>query len=186
VLHVARGLAYRQLCKFRDELADYDRAVREDPKFARAYLERAYTTMHFKKGNDPAPDLTRVIELEPDNWRAYYLRGQEYGYWFNKLPLAMADYRRVVELKPDFGDAYCDMAFAMREAGRNHEVEAWLQKCFALNPSERTVAKQAIGKVEAKERALAREMAAREAMRRLWGNRRCSVADIRLWSCDPF
>ena len=52
---VGRGLAYRQLCRFRDELADYGHAIKEDPKYVRAYLERAFTTMHFQKGNDPAP-----------------------------------------------------------------------------------------------------------------------------------
>lgn len=163
-LYLARGLALRQLCKFREEVADYDRAIKEDPRFARAYLERAFTTTHFKKGNDPAPDLTKVIELEPNNWGAYYLRGQEYGYWFNKIPLALADYRRVIELKPDFAQAYCNMAFALREVGRKGEADAWLQKCFALDPSERAVAKQAAAKLKAKEELLAREMAARASM----------------------
>jgi tetratricopeptide (TPR) repeat protein len=163
-IYFARGLAFRQLCKFPEELADYDRAVQKDPRFARAYLERAFTTMHFKKGNDPAPDLTKVIELEPDNWWAYYLRGSEYGYWFNKIPLAMADYKRVIELKPDFAQAYCNMAFALREVGRKGEADAWLQKCFALDPSERAVAKQAAAKLKAKEELLAREMAARASM----------------------
>ena len=184
-IHVSRGLAYRQLCQFREELADYDRAVRVDPKFARAYLERAFTTMYFKKGNDPAPDLTKVIELEPQNWWAYYLRGQEYGYWFKKLPLAMADYRRVVELKPEFARAYCDMAFALREAGRKAEAEPWLHKCFALDPSERTVAKQAAAKLKAKEDRLARELAARAWIQSL-GRTRCSLAEISTSSCPFF
>lgn len=184
-IHVARGLAYRQLCQFREELADYDRAVRVDPKFVRAYLERAFTTMYFKKGNDPAPDLTKVIELEPQNWWAYYLRGQEYGYWFKKLPLAMADYRRVVELKPEFARAYCDMAFALREAGRKGEAEPWLHKCFALDPSERAVAKQAAAKLKAKEERLARELAARAWMQSL-GRTRCSLAEISTSSCPFF
>jgi tetratricopeptide (TPR) repeat protein len=39
-----RGLAYRQLCRFRDEMADYDRAVWQDPQFTQAYFERAFTT----------------------------------------------------------------------------------------------------------------------------------------------
>ncbi|MCC6967054.1 MAG: tetratricopeptide repeat protein [Nitrospira sp.] len=138
---VGRGLAYRQLCRFREEIADYGHALKEDPRYTRAYLERAFTTMNFQKGNDPAPDLTTVIELEPQNWWAYYLRGQEYGYWFKKLPLAIADNQRVIELKPDFAQAYCNIAFALQELGRKNETEKWLQKCFALDPSERVVAK---------------------------------------------
>lgn len=184
-LFVGRGLAYRQLCRFRDEIADYDRAIREDPKYTRAYLERAFTMMHFQKGNDPAPDLTKVIELEPQNWWAYYLRGQEYGYWFKKLPLAIADFRRVVELKPDFAQSYCNIAFALQEAGRKDEVEPWLQKCFALDPSERAVAKRAFAKVEAKEERLARELAARAWLHEL-NRTTCSMAEIRTSSCPFF
>ena len=170
---VGRGLAYRQLCRFRDELADYGHAIKEDPKYTRAYLERAFTTMYFQKGNDPAPDLTKVIEMEPQNWWAYYLRGQEYGYWFKMLPSAIADNQRVIELKPDFAQAYCNIAFALQELGRKNETEKWLKKCFALDPSERAVAKQAFAKVQAKEERLARELAARARLRELYGTR-CS------------
>ena len=181
---LGRGLAYRQLCRFREEIADYDRAIREDPKYTRAYLERAFTMMNFHKGNDPAPDLTKVIELEPENWWAHYLRGQEYGYWFNKLPLAIADNRRVVELKPDFAQAYCNIAFALQEMGRKDEVEKWLQQCFALDPSERAVAKRAFAKVQAKEKLLARELAARARLFEL-NRTRCTISEIRTSSC-PF
>lgn len=169
-----RGLAYRQLCRFRDEMADYDRAVGLDPQFAQAYFERGFTKMYYQKGNDPAPEFTKVIELEPQNWLAYYLRGHEYGYWFNKLPKAMADYRRVVELKPDFARAYCDMAFALSEAGRKKEVATWLQKCFTLDPTERAVAKTAFAKIKAKEEQAARDM---EAMRRWNGSPSSSSSD---------
>ena len=167
-----RGLAYRQLCRFRDEIDDYDQAVRQDPAFAPAYLERAFTTMNFHKGNDPAPDLTRVIELDPQNWWAFYLRGQEYGYWQKKLPLAMADFRRVVELKPDFAQAYCNMAFALREARRMNEVDGWLQKCYALDPSEREVTKRVFAKIKTGEEQTARDMAAM----RMWYIWRCERA----------
>lgn len=181
---LGRGLAYRQLSRFREEIADYDGAIREDPKYTRAYLERAFTTMNFHKGNDPAPDLTKVIELEPENWWAYYLRGQEYGYWFNKLPLAIADNRRVVELKPDFAQAYCNIAFALQEMGRKDEVEKWLQQCFALDPSERAVAKRAFSKIQAKEERLARELEARARLFEL-NRTRCAISEIRTSSC-PF
>jgi len=179
-----RGLAYRQLCRFRDEIADYSQAVRQNPQFARAYLERAFTTMRFHKGNDPAPDLTRVIELDPQNWWAFYLRGQEYGYWNNKLHLAMADYRRVVELKPDFAQAYCNMAFALREARRMNEVDGWLQKCYALDPSEREVARKVFAKIQALEELTAREMIAWH----LWYLWNCERAggSVHYGSCWPY
>lgn len=174
-----RGRALRQLCRFREELADYDRATRQDPAFGAAYLERGFTMTHYQKGNDPAPYLTKAIELDPRNWLAYYLRGQEYGFWQSKLPLAMADYHRVVELKPDFAPAYCNMAFALREAQRMRDVDGWLQKCFALDPSERGVTGKVFAKIQAGEEQSARDIVAmgeyfrrREEMRKSARNER--------------
>ena len=66
-----RGLAYRQLCRFRDEVADYDRAIRLDPRFTQAYFERAFTNLFFDKRLDAIPDLSKVIALDPKNWMAY-------------------------------------------------------------------------------------------------------------------
>ena len=100
------------------------------------------------------------------------------------LPSAIADNQRVIELKPDFAQAYCNIAFALQELGRKNETEKWLQKCFALDPSERAVAKQAFAKVQAKEERLARELAARARLRELYGTR-CSYYEISTSSC-PF
>jgi tetratricopeptide (TPR) repeat protein len=163
-----RGLAYRQLCRFREELADYDRAVSRAPRFARAYFERAFTTIWFDKRRDPIPDLTRTVELDPDHWLAYNLRGEVNRFW-SKLAPAMADYERVVRLKPDFAQAYCNMAFALREARRMKEVDAWLRRCYALDPSERRVAERVFAKIQAREEQAARELA---AMREWWGSQR--------------
>jgi hypothetical protein len=53
------------------------------------------------------------------------------------------------------------MAFALREARRMNEVDGWLQKCYALDPSEREVAKRVFANIQAKEEQAARDMAAR-------------------------
>ena len=51
-------------------------------------------------------------------------RGEMYRYW-NKLAPAIADYRQAVALKPDFAQAYCNMAFALHAARRMNEVDGW-------------------------------------------------------------
>ena len=159
---IYRGLAYRQLCRFRDEIADYDQAVRLDSKFSQAYFERAYTTTFFDKRLDPVPDLTRVIELDPRNWLAYNLRGEDYRYW-NKLSPAMADFQRVVALRPDFAQAYCNMAFALRAAGRMNEVDTWLTNASRLIPPSARWPTKLTPRVQALEERAAREMAAMRA-----------------------
>ena len=154
-----RGLAYRQLCRFRDEVADYDRAIRLDPRFTQAYFERAFTNLFFDKRLDAIPDLSKVIALDPKNWMAYNFRGELYRYWV-KLAPAIADYKQAVALNPGFAQAYCNMAFALRAARRMNEVDAWLAKCYALDPTEREVADHVFANIQAKEEQAARDMAA--------------------------
>jgi tetratricopeptide (TPR) repeat protein len=156
---VRRGLAYRQLCRFRDEVADYDRALRLDPRFTQAYFERAFTNLFFDKRLDAIPDLTRVIQLDPKNWLAYNFRGELYRYWV-KLAPAIADFRQAVALNPGYAQPYCNMAFALRAARRMNEVDAWLRKCYALDPAEREVADRVFADIQAKEEQAARDMAA--------------------------
>jgi len=156
---VRRGLAYRQLCRFRDEAADYGRALRLDPRFTQAYFERAFTNLFFDKRLDAIPDLTRVIQLDPKNWLAYNFRGELYRYWV-KLAPAIADFRQAVTLNPGYAQPYCNMAFALRAARRMNEVDAWLRKCYALDPAEREVADRVFADIQAKEEQAARDMAA--------------------------
>ena len=154
-----RGLAYRQLCRFRDEVADYDRAVRLDPRFTQAYFERAFTNLFFDKRLDAIPDLSKVIALDPKNWMAFNFRGELNRYW-NKLGPAIADYRQAVTLNPAFAQPYCNMAFALRAARRMNEVDGWLGKCYALDPMEREVAERVFANIQAQEEQAARDMAA--------------------------
>jgi tetratricopeptide (TPR) repeat protein len=157
--YTRRGLAYRQLCRFREEVADYDRAARLDPNFTQAYFERAFTNLFFDKRLDAIPDLTKVIALDPKNWMAYNFRGELNRYW-NKLGPAIADYRQAVTLNPGFAQPYCNMAFALRAARRMSDVDAWLQRCYALDPAEREVAARVFANIQAQEEQAARDMAA--------------------------
>jgi tetratricopeptide (TPR) repeat protein len=158
-LLIERGRALRQLCRFREEVADYEHAMRLSPNLAMAYFERAYTTMFFDKRLDAIPDLTKVIQLEPGNWAAYNFRGQLNYYWFHLVD-AMADFRKAVALNPNFGQAYCNMAFALRGNRQMNEANAWLEKCFALDPTEREVARREFAQIRLKEEQGARDLEA--------------------------
>jgi tetratricopeptide (TPR) repeat protein len=157
--YVDRGLAFRQLCRFREEMADYDQAVKMDPGFVKAYFERAFATMFYDKRRDAVPDLTKVIELDPGNWLAYNFRGDINRYWF-QLPAAVADFRRAIQLNPNFAQAHCNLAFVLREGKRMNDYQASLQRCYALDPSEREVARKEFAKIQVKEEQGARDLAA--------------------------
>jgi tetratricopeptide (TPR) repeat protein len=156
-LLVDRGRALRQLCRFKEEVADYTQAIRLDPRYVPAYFDRAFTVMYYNKGQDAIPDLTKVIELDPNNWMAYNYRGELQRYWFH-LREAIADYRKSIAINPNFAQSQCNLAFALRSGRVMQEAEEWLAKCFALDPSEREVAKREFAKIKAGEEQGARDL----------------------------
>ncbi|MFN7939235.1 MAG: tetratricopeptide repeat protein [Bryobacteraceae bacterium] len=155
-LLVEKGRALRQLCLFKEEAAQYTQAIRMDPRYVPAYFERAFTVMFFNKGEDAIPDLTKVIELDPNHWLAYNYRGDLNRYWFH-LRESIADFRRSIAINPNFAQSQCNLAFALRSGRIMQEADQWLAKCFALDPSEREVARREYAKIKAGEEQGARD-----------------------------
>ena len=132
-----------------------------------AYFERAFTTAVFRQASRcdsrPSPGSSSSI---PQNWLAYNLRGED-------VPLLEQAGSRdsrlsgsVVALKPDFAQAYCNMAFALR-AARQDERSRWLAPKM-LRPRSRRARggrQRVFANIQAKEEQAARDMAAR------WGGR---------------
>ena len=50
-------------------------------------------------------DLSKTIELDPSDWRAYQNRGY-YNYLLENYDIVLPDINKVIELKPDFSNAY--------------------------------------------------------------------------------
>lgn len=79
---------------------DYDAAISLKPELPMAYIYRSV------EKNKP-DDFQKAIELEKDKiYEVYYMRGYAYErsgkYFYNK---AMEDYKKALELKPDFLEA---------------------------------------------------------------------------------
>ena len=72
--HFNRGSGYRRANDYDKALADFDKAVELNSRFARAYQGRAL--VHDEQGEDykAHADLDRAIELDPRDWSAYYSR----------------------------------------------------------------------------------------------------------------
>lgn len=59
-----------------------------------------------------------LIDLSVDT----YCRGQSYYFvFFSLTDLAVDTYRRAIELQPNFPDAYCNLANALKEQGKVSE-----------------------------------------------------------------
>jgi tetratricopeptide (TPR) repeat protein len=88
---------------FSKALADYNKAIELDPRFALAYLNRG----NLKAGslddvNGALADYNKAIELDPRFALAYYIR----GYFINDVWKGLADYNKGFKLDPNYNDYY--------------------------------------------------------------------------------
>jgi Tfp pilus assembly protein PilF len=76
---VSRGAAFMRTGNHKTALADFDRALELDPKYARAHHLRGLTR-EFEGDDDGAlEDFNRALELQPDYGAAYHSRATLYA-----------------------------------------------------------------------------------------------------------
>jgi len=79
-------------------------------------------------------DLTKAIELDPNNSVAYMRRGIEYSDQDN-LTQAISDYTKAIEINSNFADAYAQRGGAYGQQGNLSQAISDLTKAIAINPN---------------------------------------------------
>jgi tetratricopeptide (TPR) repeat protein len=94
-----RGVEYANKHDFDRAFADYDEAIRTDPKFAFPYSNRGDARRLNGDVEQGLADLNQAIRLDPNFGNAYYNRGLA---WEAKQDLqrALADFKKYAELVP--------------------------------------------------------------------------------------
>lgn len=80
----------------------YNKAIKLNSKYAKAYNNRAYTYMMLNDYKSALPDLDTAIKLRPTYVNALMNRGDIYNYYFMQdKEKAIADYDKVIEQGPE-------------------------------------------------------------------------------------
>jgi len=90
-------------------IANYDEAIRLDPKYADAYLNRAFAYRGKNDVDRAIPDYNETIRLDPKHPTVYIARGTAYNIK-GDFDRAIADYNRAMQL----GSKYASVIFTVR------------------------------------------------------------------------
>ena len=145
------GTALMKLERYQEAIADFDRCIQMDPKFAMAYYNKAQSIDKLNKDYAGAIALyTKAVELDPKYALAFSSRGLA-KFQLNDLDGAVADCDRAIAIDPKLADAHHNRGTANARAGRYAEAVADFDRALALNPewalaySNRAVAKFHLG-----------------------------------------
>ena len=134
-----RGAAYREMKRYNEALADFNRAIQLDPEYAWAIGRRAEIYRLMERYDEALADCNHAIELQPDLARVIANRGKLYRLK-GLYEKALADFNHVLELQPDDawsldsrGETYRQMGLYKKAlADFNRVLELWLEDAWAL------------------------------------------------------
>jgi tetratricopeptide (TPR) repeat protein len=130
---VTRGIEKAKNGDLDGAIADFDRAIKADPKNDAPYYNRAQAKWLKKDAAGAIADYTHAIELGSTNPAAYNNRGNARSE-NNDPDGAIADYTRAIELKPDYARAYYNRAVTKEAKGDNTGAEADFTMARKLDP----------------------------------------------------
>jgi serine/threonine-protein kinase len=80
-------------------LADFDDAIRLDPRYAMAHVWRAFRDLYVGGGPEAIESLDRATQLEPESLAITILHARGL-YWLRRYDAAAAELERVLEVEP--------------------------------------------------------------------------------------
>ena len=99
-------------------IAEYTKAIENDPTFFKAYLNRGIDRDTQNDHAGAMADFTKVIELDPTNLQAYICRGGD-RIITKDLDGAVEDFTKAIELDPQMRSAsYRNRAIAYKMQGK--------------------------------------------------------------------
>ena len=125
-----RALAYRELGKYGEAIADSNMAIGLDPRNPSGYDQRASIYRKTRQHALAIADYTKAISLDPEGARDWYHGRGEIHQELGKYDAAIADYTKALKLEPDDNEVYYSRGEAFYKKGNLAKAKADLNKCL--------------------------------------------------------
>jgi tetratricopeptide (TPR) repeat protein/S1-C subfamily serine protease len=129
-----RGFAKYKLGNIKEAIADCDRAIAINPKFAKAYYNRGLAKYDLGNKKEAITDYDRAIAINPKDAKAYYNRGLAKSDLGNNKE-AITDYDRAIVINPKDAKAYNNRGIAKSAFGNKKEAIIDYDRAIAINPN---------------------------------------------------
>ena len=136
--HNQLGMAFSRFLDVKPAREEFEKAIELDPNLAEAHVNLALILAQAGELGPAGEHLDRAIELQGNTRAAayaHYLRAKVWG-GQNQNEKSIAEFRRAVELRPDYAEAWSDLGGMRRlTLDRVGAVQA-LERAVALKPDD--------------------------------------------------
>jgi lipoprotein NlpI len=128
-----RGNAYWSLGNYQQAIADFDRAIEINPKYAGIYYNRGSAYQFLGNYQQAIGDFNKAIEIMPKYVEAYNALGMVHVALGNVMQ-AIADFDKAIEINPDYADSYYNRGNADSRLDNYKQAIPDYDKALEINP----------------------------------------------------
>lgn len=148
LLFIIKGDAYQKMDRrfsndtlaFRRAMDCYNQALEIDAENYSAFLAKGNLYLLHRKVDEAINDFSAAVkyaEDEQERYEALINRGAIFSYT-NQFEKAIADYKKVLEIKPDMHSAYSNLAMIFMRKNELTKAEDLCQHAITLAPEDKT------------------------------------------------
>jgi tetratricopeptide (TPR) repeat protein len=135
-IHLFKGIDYRRQGKWDEAIAEFNKAIEINPRYAKLYDSRGYVYFVMSDFDNAISDSSKAIEINPNYANAYATRAGAY-YFLLQYDEAISDNTRAIELDPMDATNYINRGNVYDDKGDTEKAcSDWKRACELGNCSE--------------------------------------------------
>lgn len=133
IVDVFRGNFLTKMGDYKGSLKFYNRAIEIAPRSCVAHIRKGETLINLGRFKEALKAFNRCLEIDDKLWIPYRYLGQLYSLQF-KWDVALVNYTKAIELKPEYSSALAGRAYAYTRLGQPRNAQQDIERAIRLDP----------------------------------------------------